>query len=80
MPMLSTFAELLTKHYIYFRQVYDTLLCASRLSFLRPGYLLFFTQVFLAHDSKLRYNEVTEGLCQSESEAKICTETLTGTR
>ena len=40
----------------------------------------FFTQVFLAHNSKLRYNEDAEGSCQSESEAKICTVTLTGTR
>ena len=40
----------------------------------------FFTQVFLACNSKLRYNDVTEGSCQSESEAKICIETLTGTQ
>ena len=40
----------------------------------------FFTQVFLARNFKLRYNEDAEGSCQSESEAKICTEILTGTR
>jgi hypothetical protein len=39
-----------------------------------------FTQVFLARNFKLRYNEGAEGSCQSESEVRICTETLTGTR
>ena len=40
----------------------------------------FFTQVFLARDFKLSYNESTERSCQSESEARICIETLTGTQ
>jgi hypothetical protein len=40
----------------------------------------FFTEFFLARESKLRYNEIAEESCQSESEAKICTEKLTGTR
>ena len=41
---------------------------------------LIFTLVFLARNSKLRYNKVAEGSCQSESEAKFCIEQLTGTR
>ena len=40
----------------------------------------FFTHVFLARNFKLSYNESTERSCQSESEARICTEILTGTQ